>query len=98
MAIVGPHRVARVVGRVAFVDNAKYASEAIDQEVITAAAADVVQQRLAHPLQQVVLTGLERGLQAFSGMVDDSGRVGAPLAAGPFRGVIYKGDISSRAV
>src|ERR1035438_6466301 len=56
------------VGRIDFVDNAKYASEAIDQKVITAPALDVVQQGFAYPLQQVAPTRLEPGVPPLAGL------------------------------
>src|ERR1035441_6070377 len=53
MPVVGPYRVARMVGGICLVDNAEHPAEAIDEEVVAAAAADVVEQGLADPLQDV---------------------------------------------
>ena len=78
--LIGPHRVTRMVRRIAFVDNAEHPPEAIDQEVVAAAAADVLEQGFAHPLQHVVLARLERGLKALRRVVHDSDRI-APLLA-----------------
>src|ERR1035438_1775794 len=95
MPVVGPYRVARMVGGIGLVDNAEHPAEAIDEEVVAAAAADVVEQGLADPLQDVVLSRLEGGLQAFRGMVHDSDRVGPLLAAGPFGVVAGKCHVSA---
>src|SRR5271155_2675289 len=66
---------AGVIGIIAFSDDAKYAAESIDHEVVSLFASHVLEQSLAGSPQSPVLVLFKGGNVALRGMENDPGRV-----------------------
>ena len=78
---IRPHGIAGVIRGVGLVDHAMDAAETVDYVVIGAFIADEEQQFFTYAFEFPGLIGFERKLVAFTGVVDDSGRLG-PLRTG----------------
>ncbi len=78
--VVGPDGIAGMVGGVGLGDHPVYAAEAVDQVVVGALAAHVLQQRFPQTLQNRGVLRFKRRLATLRGVVDNTGRLSAPGA------------------